>query len=145
MLTKELVKEVSESSSSDTLKTITYYHYNSDIANNNFLMDSVRTVMGDGSVMRTKIKYVKDFATITTPVTTDIMANAIKLLIAANRHGEVVEQFNSIKRGVAAEIITGGSLLLFKNYGSGKILPYKTFNLPQVTSFTPVAVVAGSI
>jgi YD repeat-containing protein len=144
VLTSETVKEVNESISTDTLKTVTYYHYNSNLTTGNFLMDSVRTVLGDGTVKRQKIRYVKDFEAITNPVTTDQMANAIKLMIAANRHGEVVEQFSSFRRGTGAEITTGASLILYKDFGLGKILPSKILNLLQVASFTPAYVVAGA-
>ncbi len=144
MLTKETMNEVNESNSADTLKTIKYYHYNSNVSTGNFLMDSVRTVLGDGSVLRQKTTYVKDFETITSPTTNDVMANAIKLLLAANRHGEVVEQYSSFKQGTAPEVTTGSSLILYKDFGLGKILPNKVFSLLQVPSFTPASVVAGA-
>ncbi len=144
VLIKQVSTEASESNTNQLDKVITYYHYNSDVVNNNFLMDSVRTVWGDGSVSRKKIKYVKDFASIVSPTPGDVMANAIAGLVTANRHGEVVEQYTSFKPIGGMETITGGNLQLFQNLGSGKIYPYQSFSFPEGQSLTPSAVATGT-
>jgi YD repeat-containing protein len=144
VLTQKISKEVSETNSLDTTKVVTVYHYNNDVVNNNFLMDSIRTIYGDGSVARTKIKYVKDFAAITNPTASDVMADAIKKMIAASRHGEVVEQFSSFKPIGGIETITGSSLNLFKDFGNGRPGLYQTYSLPRGAAFTPASVITGS-
>jgi YD repeat-containing protein len=144
VLTKQVTSEVSETNSAQTEKVTTIYHYNSDVVNNNFLMDSVRTVWGDGSVSRKKIKYVKDYAAITTPTSTDIMASAIPLMITANRHGEVVEQISTFTPAGGAATTVGASLQLFKNFGSNKVYPYKTFSFPEGMTLTPSYVITGA-
>jgi YD repeat-containing protein len=143
VLTKQITTEISETNSNQYDQIANYYHYNSDVANNNFLMDSVRTVWGDGSVSRKKIKYVKDFAALTNPVSGDAMANAIPALIAANRHGEVVEEFSTFQPIGGTASTVGASLQLFQVF-NGKILPYKSFTFPEGFSFTPATIAAGA-
>jgi hypothetical protein len=144
VLTKQVSSEVSETNANQVEKVTTIYHYNSDVPNNNFLMDSVRTVWGDGSVSRKKIKYIKDYAGITTPTTTDVMASAIALMIGANRHGEVVEQITTFTPRGGTATTTGASLQLFKNFGSNKVYPYKSYTFPEGLTLTPSSVIAGA-
>lgn len=144
VLTKVISSEVSETNSLDTAKVITYYHYNNDVANKNFLMDSVRKVLSDGTVSRTRIRYVKDFATITNPTSTDGSAIALKEMIASNRHGEIVEQYSSLKRLGTAEVIISGNVQLFKDFGNGKPSPYRSFVFPEGHALTPSAVKTGT-
>jgi hypothetical protein len=143
VLTQQITTEVSESNSSQLETVTTVYHYNSDVTNNNFLMDSIRTIWGDGSISRKKITYVKDFAALTNPTSGDLMANAIPAMITANRHGEVVEQYTSLKPIGGTETITGASIQLFQVL-SGKVYPYQSLSLPVGTSFTPAAIASGS-
>jgi hypothetical protein len=145
VLTQQTSREISESNSSDTTKVVTSYFYNNDATHNNFLMDSVRTVYSDGSVNQTKIKYVKDYAAITSPASGDIMANAIATMIAANRHGQVVEQYSRFQPAGGTLALTGGTLQLFKNHGGGKVYPYQAYSLRHGASgFAPSSVVSGT-
>lgn len=143
VLTKQVTTEVSETNSTQSDNVTTFYHYNNDVANSNFFMDSVRTVWGDGSVTRKKIKYVKDFASLTNPTPGDVMANAIPALITANRHGEPVEQYTSFKPIGGSETITGSSLQLFQVF-NGKVYPYRSYALPEGMSFTASSIAAGA-
>jgi YD repeat-containing protein len=144
MISKITTREISELNNQDTSRVTTYYHYNNDYVNNNFLMDSIRTVYKDGSVIRQKIKYVKDFAAISNPTSGDVMANSIKAMLTARRHGEWVEKYDSYKPSGGTEIITGSTLRIFKAFSSGKPYIYKTFSLPQGLSFIPATVGGGA-
>lgn len=144
VLSKMVSTEASDADVSQVDKVTTIYHYNNDVANNNFLMDSVRTVWGDGSVSRKKIKYIKDFAALTNPTTTDAMAKAIPLMVAANRHGEVVEQFTTFTPRGGTATTTGASIQLFKNFGGGKVIPYRSFSYPEGQTLTPASIVNGA-
>jgi len=145
VLTQQTSTEVSETNSSSVDQVTTYYKYNSDVVNNNFLMDSVRTVYGDGSVSREKITHVKDYAAITSPTSGDVMANAIPYMMSANRQGEVVEQYTTFQPIGATASITGGSLQLFQYWAaSGKVYPYQSFTFPKYYTFTPSSVIMGT-
>jgi hypothetical protein len=144
VISKITEREISETNTQDTAKVITVYHYNTDYVNNNFLMDSIRTVYGDGSVKRQKFRYIKDFASLTNPATTDVMANAIKTMVTANRHGELVEQYTTYQPVGGVPAMAGASLRLFKDFGNGKPYLYQTYALPPVTSFTPASIVSGA-
>ncbi len=143
VLTKQIVTEVSESNPSQLDNVTTYFHYNNDAVNGNFLMDSVRTVWGDGTVDRKKIRYIKDYASLTNPTVGDVMANAIVAMVNANQHGEVVEQVSTFqpRGGVAA--VSGAGLQLYQVMG-GKVFPYKTLALPQGKTFTPASITSGT-
>ena len=144
VLTQEISTEVSEANSLQVDKVVTYYHYNNDITNNNFLMDSVRTVWGDGSVSRKKIRYVKDFASIKTAAPGDVMAGAIVAMIAGNSHGEEVEQFTTYQAAGGNQLVTGANLKLFQVFKNGKVYPFKTFTFPEGGTFTPAVATTGT-
>jgi len=144
-LTQQVAKEVSESDSTSVSQVTTVYHYNNDATHNNFMMDSVRVVYGDGSVSRTKIKYVKDYTGISSPASGDIMANGLAVLIASNRLGEVIEQYSSFQPAGGTAAITAANLRIFKNNPTvGYARLYQTYALPTGASFTPAAVVPGA-
>lgn len=147
VLAREVATEVSEGNATQKDVVSTYYHYNKDVVNNNFLMDSVRTVWGDGSVSRKRIRYVKDFSNLTNPTVGDVMANALPTLVAANRHGEVVEEYTSLKPAGGTEVITNASLQLFqkKTVGSDTYAyPYRSLSLPTNQTFAPASIAAGA-
>jgi hypothetical protein len=143
VLVKQVVTEISESNPSQLDNVTTYYHYNNDVANGNFLMDSVRTVWGDGTINRKKITYIKDYAALTNPTTSDAMANAIVAMVNANRHGEVVEQVSTFQPSGGPQAVSDASLQLYQVIG-GKVYPYKSFSLPKGKAFTPATITTGT-
>lgn len=143
VVTQEVVKIGDDQATPVYSTTTRNFYYNSSA--DNILLNSIEVVNEDGSVSRQYIKYVKDFASITSPTTNDLMANAIKLMNTARRHAEVVERYTMYTPFTGATpLVNNASLQTFKDFGSGKVYPWQTYSLPQGVTFTAAAVVTGS-
>ncbi len=113
---KEVTTEYSESSPSDAIRTATVYSYNS-----NNILQQITDTLADLSVRTQKFKYAKDYL-YTSP--SDTAAVALKALNNANRHSELVEQITKLTPNGGTEILTGAQLVIYRDFGSNRVLPY---------------------
>lgn len=126
----ETSRVADELAPSNLLETITTYTYNTT----HQMLESMSTTNSDGVIFKTTYKYAKDF--IFTTVPTQPEAIALKALITSNQHGRPVETISYRKVGAGAFVAIGASLTLYKDFGSNKILPYKSLAFPAQTGFT---------
>jgi len=112
------------------IETATAYTYNSFHG----LLDHADVTNSNGNVYRTKYRYAKDFA-ITNPDPTDTAAIAIKALNDSLRHATIVQTTN-----YNGSYVTDASLLLYRDYGGNRILPYKSLSFPRKAGYTDASV-----
>jgi hypothetical protein len=144
VISQEVVREADDAVTPSYSVTTTNYIYNSDIPTGNFLLKDIQTIMGDGAVSTQSVKYVKDFAAITTPRLTDEMAKAVKAMVDARRHGEVVEQHTTyVPSGGTTSYVNGSLQLYKKDVATGKVFPYRTYSFPKGAALTPAAIIPG--
>lgn len=125
----EILRESSEENSSHWMQTTTQYMYN---ANN--MVQTITSTLPDGTVSVRKIKYAGDFQ-FTNPPSTDTMAVALKKLNETNRHGEIVEQISRVTMPGAAEAVSS-SLVIYRDFGNDRVLPYYLKALPPGAALT---------
>jgi hypothetical protein len=129
ILTKEIVKQISEESQADSIKVTTAYAYNTK----NMVVQTTQT-NADNSAVNHYIRYSGDYA-ITSPASGDLQANALFKLNTNNRTGEVVETYKTFTPAGGSAVVTGAQLNLLKDYGT-YVWPYQTKHFPQGLSFT---------
>lgn len=134
----ETVRSADEITPANKIEASTTYKYSST----HYMLDSVLVTNSDGSIHKTKYRYAKDFV-VTNPNTANLAAVAMKSLNDNNRHGELIETIQLIKEPSVAQQVLGASLSLFKDFGSGKILPHQVYVLPPATGYT-LTTVSGS-
>jgi YD repeat-containing protein len=133
VIRKQILREASEINPNQWLQTITEYFYNS-----NNMLESVTTTLPDNSVTQKKFKYAKDFQ-FSNPVATDMMAVALKKLNDTNRYGEIVEQISKVTLPGVSEAVSS-SLILYRDFGNNRILPYYFKTLPPGAALTEAGV-----
>lgn len=134
----ETVRNADELTPANKIESLTTYKYNSS----HHMLDSVLVSNSDGSIHKTKYRYAKDFV-VTNPNSSNVAAVAMKGLNDNNRHGELIETLQFLKPPAAAQQVVGASLSLYKDFGSGKILPHQTYVQPPTTGYT-LTTVSGS-
>lgn len=134
----ETVRSADEITPANKIEASTTYKYSST----HYMLDSVLVTNSDGSIHKTKYRYAKDFV-VTNPNTANLAAVAIKSLNDNNRHGELIETIQILKEPSVAQQVLGASLSLFKDFGSGKILPHQVYVQPPATGYT-LTTVSGS-
>ncbi|MBX2895769.1 MAG: PKD domain-containing protein [Cyclobacteriaceae bacterium] len=131
--TQVVLTEVNKESSIEApalwMQTTKQYTYNS----NNFLQ-TISTTLPDGTVTEKKIKYASDFA-VTAPAANDTMAIALKKLNELNLKGQVVEEITKIVRSGISTAYSA-SLILYRDWGNNRVLPYYALALKPRTLFT---------
>lgn len=141
VLSQEISLVVGEESAADSSKVTVAYAYNS-----NQMLQTITTTFDDGTVTIEKLKYAKDFASITSPSGSDNPAVAIKALIDTRRHGEIIERYTT--RTLAGDTVTrviSASLVLYKSFGSPSLtLPYHFLTWPQLPSGYSEAQASGT-
>jgi YD repeat-containing protein len=116
------------------LTSVTTYAYSTVHA----LLESITTVNSDGATYKERFKYVKDFASITSPLGDP--AIALSKLLTANRTGLIVEDIKSVKPAGQTESVVGSSLTLYKDFGRNQVQAYQQLALPQNATFTESAI-----
>lgn len=131
VVSQEFNVQVGEQSPGDSTKITVSYTYSSHKR-----IQKITTTSDDGSITEENFKYVKDFESITGQTGTDIPATAIKALLAARRHGEIIERYQTLQPiGSSTSKTIGASLVLYKTYSSPALtLPYKYLSWPQLSS-----------
>lgn len=102
-----------------------------------YMLQYLSTVGSDGVTNKKKFRYAKDFSNITSPSSSDTVAQAIKKLNDDNRQGTLIETINSINNGT--ETYTSASLSLFKFFGT-QTLPKEVRVFNGTTAFTEASV-----
>ncbi len=134
VLSEEISVEIGEESAADSIKTTTAYSYNSG----HYMLETITRTNDDGSVAVDRIKYAKDYATISSPSGGDVPANALKQLNNAEtdrRHGEIVERIQKFTPIGGTQKVTGASLVLYKIFPNSRLAPYQYLSYPQVSSY----------
>lgn len=134
----ETIRRADDITPTNMIETITTYKYNP--AHN--LLDSLLVTNSDGVVHKTKYRYAKDFV-IVNPNTSNTETVALKALNDNNRHGEVVETLQFRKEG-GSQIFVGAALTLFKDFGTGKVLPQRALVFPSNTLYTDTNIPVGN-
>lgn len=137
---KETVKNMPDNSAATSITSTSTNTYNAK----NMLVQT-NLLNGDGSESNRFVKYAMDYA-ITVPTVGDVQANALFKLnsIQTKRYGEVIETYSTFKPiGAAAATTTGGSLTIFKDYGSN-VFPFQSMSLLQGYAFAPSYASAGA-
>lgn len=137
LITKEVVRTYGEETPGSFAETTTDYVYDA----NNLLTQSTQT-NADASVLRSFVKYAKDF-NITTPAVNDQQASAIFKLNSNNRGSEVIETYQTFKPTGGTEIMAGAQLNLYKDYGT-YVAPYQSQSFAQETIALPVGGILSS-
>lgn len=114
-----VTRESSEEDPGQWMQTTTTYTFNA-----NGMLAQVSTVLPDGSSTRRVMRYAKDYASLTTPASTDTTAKAIKKLNDQNRHGQVLEEVSYQSVAGGAETTTGAALTLFREFSTDRVMPY---------------------
>jgi hypothetical protein len=119
VIVSESLSLADELTPSRMIETITTYDYNPV----HHLLESTSVANSDGTVLRAKYRYAKDFATLTDPDPAKPDAEAIKFLNDNFRHGEVIETVTYRKEPDTAETTLVASMKLYKEFG-GRTLPH---------------------
>lgn len=141
VLSQEFTVAVGEESAADSTVVAVAYTYNS-----NHMLQTITTTSDDGTVTVEKIKYAKDYASLTGP-TSDLPAVAIKALNNTRRHGEVIERYTTrTAAGDTVAKVINASLVLYKTFTNPVLtLPYKFLTWPQLSSgYTEAEAVGNS-
>ncbi len=123
---KEIVTEYSGENSSEFLRTTTVYSYT------NNMVSQITDTLTDKGVRIQKFRYAKDYA-YTNP-TTDTAAVALKGLRDNFRHTELVEQITKLTPFGGTESTIDARLIVYRNFGDTKILPYYIKTIPSGVS-----------
>ncbi|MFZ6011189.1 MAG: PKD domain-containing protein [Bacteroidota bacterium] len=137
VVSQEFVKVIGDESQADSTKTITTYVYNTK----NRIIQATQA-NDDNSAVNQYFKYADDYV-ITTPTPGDLQANAIYKLNTAGRTGEVIETYQTFTPVGGTAKITGGTLNLFKDYGT-YVWPYQGKHFPQGPSYTVSSATTGT-
>ncbi len=129
----EVTRETSEENPSLWMQTTTQYTYNT-----NNMLQVVTTTLPDNTVTINRMKYAKDFQYVN-PVSTDTMAVALKKLNDTNRQGEIVEQIRKMTMPGVPETVSS-NLILYRDFGGNRVLPYYVKTLPVGAALTEAAV-----
>ncbi|MBY0432623.1 MAG: hypothetical protein K2U26_00780, partial [Cyclobacteriaceae bacterium] len=106
------------------------------------LLNQISTTNSDGVVQKTRLKYAKDYASITSPA--NAQGQAIKSLNDNNRHGTLIESIQSVVKGVT-ETVTGAQLTLYKQFTTPALtLPYEQRSYNGTTGFAEAGFDAGN-
>ncbi|MBS1489662.1 MAG: PKD domain-containing protein [Bacteroidetes bacterium] len=125
----------SQDTTSQYVEKRTFYTYNG-----NQMLSQVSTTNSDNSTMATTYKYAKDYPT----NGVDSASKAINRLVAANRHGTLVESV-----GYQGSSVVSGSLTLFasftpQNSSTRLVMPSQVLTLGDPTGFTASTVTTGN-
>ncbi|AYB33369.1 hypothetical protein [Chryseolinea soli] len=99
------------------------------------MLQSVTVTNSDAVNYVTSFRYAKDFASLTNPDPAKPEAVGLKALNDNYRHGTLIETQTS-----RAGALTGASIVLYKDYGNGKVLPSLKGNYPRGSGFAALAV-----
>jgi YD repeat-containing protein len=135
-ISQEVVKEASQEDPTKLLQTTTTYAYNG----NNFLQ-GVTTALPNGTTKVKSLKYANDFS-ISTPLANDTAAVALKALNGAYRTSELVEEIDYLTLPGQTQTVTNASLVIYRDFGNGRVLPYYLRWLPPGAAFTPASATA---
>jgi hypothetical protein len=127
-VTQEITKVASEESPTQLQTTTTQYSY----GGTPLALQQVTTTLPDGSQVKTHYKYARDFA-ITNP--NGDAAYAIKQLNDTGRKSQLVETINYRTPVGGSEMVTGASLVLYKDF-SGKIYPHQQYSFLNTSGFS---------
>jgi len=134
VLNQEIVKEMSQETPALNIQTTIAYTYNA-----NQQPEMITTTHADGSNSKEKFKYASAY-TPTTP--TDTASVALKALNDSFRHGELIERISRFTPVGGTEKVVGAELITYRDFGSGRILPYYIRSLPQGYDLTE-SVISG--
>lgn len=137
VIVQEMVKEASHEDPGKWFQTTTNYSYNA-----NHMLETITSVLPDNTVTIKRLKYAKDFL-FTSPPATDTSAVAIMALNNSNRGSELVEQITKVTLPGSTETVSS-QLVLYRDFGGNRIMPYYIKILPQGASLTEASASAGN-
>ncbi|MCA6409101.1 MAG: hypothetical protein IM575_08255, partial [Cytophagales bacterium] len=135
-ISQEVVKEASQEDPTKLLQTTTTYAYNG----NNFLQN-ITIALPNGTTKVKSLKYANDFS-ISTPLANDTAAVALKALNGDYRISEPVEEIDYLTLPGQTQTVTNASLVIYRDFGNGRVLPYYLRSLPPGAALTPASATA---
>jgi hypothetical protein len=108
-----------------------------------YMLQHLTQAGSDGITYKKRFKYAKDFAGITTPSSTDTVAQALKKLNDDNRHGVIIETINLSISGT--ETLAGATLSVYNYFGSS-VFPkeMRVFKLDTIFTETTYSPLVGA-
>lgn len=128
---QEVVKQAGLEDPTKLLQTTINYGYNSG-----HLPSTVTTILPNSTSTIKTFKYARDFP-FTSPTGDD--AIAIKLLNDTNRGALPVEEYTTMTIPGSASTTVDASLLLYRDFGGGQVLPRYFKTLPSGAAHTPAS------
>ena len=130
---QEIIKEASLEDPTKVFQTTINYTYNA-----NHMLSAVTTTLPNSTSTVRNLKYAKDFP-FTSPPSSDTTAIAIKALNTNNRGATLIEEWSTVTVPGSAAVTSAAKIMLYRDFGNGRIMPYYVKTLPPGASFTPAS------
>ena len=141
---KKTTKRIYDSNGSGNyVETVSDYQYDTPLFRHHMQTKTIQT-NSDGTQYATRTVYPPEYTA--TPAN-DIPSVAIKNLQDNYMIGSPVEIVQTIKKTAQSELVTGGQLIRYKNFGGAKIFPNEVWKIgttSPISSFTYSSISGGN-